>query len=418
MSAEETGSAPPSEGLRGLREEISAVDGELLSLLVRRTALSRQVARWKVRSGSPLRDPHREREILLDLERRGQALGLDPAMVLRVFQSIVEGSLVVQQQELAGRLREVDPGAPWRVAFLGAGGSWSHVAAMRLAQREGRFLVPCGAVSFSDVVRLVSRGEADAAVLPLENSSTGVLHEVLDLLQQSSLPVVGEVQVSIDHALVARTGTAFESIRRVLGHPQALAQCRNLLSSLPRAEQVLEMDTATAARRVLDAEESGWAALAAPETARALGLEVLRESVTDHPDNRTRFVAIARKAWPRDSRLPARTGLLVSIEDQPGALAELLAVFRDHGLDLAHLQSRRRTGRVEETCFYVEVNGDAEQPTFRRALDALGRLARTVDVLGVWARWDWSDFSHLQEGGGKSSAAGEKPVDGEPGDGS
>jgi len=245
-----------------------------------------------------------------------------------------------------------------------------------------------GVAGFRGVFESVASGSASVAIIPIENLVGGTVRENLDLLLEHDLVVVGEVVVPVRLCLAALAGQRLEDIERVYSHIQALGQAERFLRA--RGWELLTTyNTAGAGRRIVDTGERGAAAVLSPRAARALGLEVLADDVADVPDNRTRFLAIARPGaelptWRAPMASGRRTLLAFGVRNEPGRLLAALRVFASRGLNLSRLESRpSRAGRWEYV-FWADLDADASEPDAAAALDELRREAGMVRVLGSY----------------------------------
>lgn len=214
-----------------IRTAISDTDQQLLGLLAKRRALALAVAEAKLTQNKPIRDQKREQELLLSLIEQGKPLGLDAQYVTRIYHVIIEDSVLQQQAKVQGQLNgEHTPAV--RVAFLGGQGSYSYWATQKYFTRRAERIIELGCDSFNDIVKAVETGHADYAVLPIENTSSGSINEVYDLLQHTRLSIVGELTHPIEHCLLGLPGTDLSKVRQVCSHPQVIAQCSQFLLGL------------------------------------------------------------------------------------------------------------------------------------------------------------------------------------------
>lgn len=364
--------APVDDDLAALRVAIDAVDDKLLELLNQRGALANRVAELKQAGDRPFYVPQRERAIVDRLQEKNP--GPFPTSAIRpVFQEIISACLSLE-------------GGP-RVAFLGPEGTYTHHAVKRHFGASAPAL-PCG--SITAVFTEVERGAADFGVVPVENSSEGVVSHTLDSFVESSLEIHGEVAVDVDHCLVARHGLGESGIERVYSHPQGLAQCRSWLQrNLPRALLVETSSTAEAARRA--AEDPAGAGIASELAARLAGLAVLRESIQDAAHNVTRFLVLGRGAspWAKPSERPAddKTSILLVLGSQPGDLFEALRPLSEASINLTKIESRPSRRAPWEYVFFLDLEGHRGDPRVARALERLAE-GRTVRVLGSYRKAD------------------------------
>ncbi len=361
--------------LQQLREQISALDNDLLDMLARRQQLARSVAESKIGSQLPLRDLAREEKLLSQHVQKAQQLGLHPGYVTRIFHAVIEESLRAQRATLSPL-----PNAA-RVAVLGGAGSYSALAAQAWFAAIGALDLKAGA-QFRDVVKLLRQGEADYAVLPIENRITGAISAVYDLLRDGDLYVVGEHYLPIKHSLLAKPGTTVNQIRKVLGHPQALAQCEDFLQANHLSLSYCD-STADALRQVADSSEA-LAVIGSEEVAADYGLVVVADAIANSADNETRFVVLSRKLQAVPVSVPSKTSLMFCTWQQPGALADALLVFRDRGINLTRIESRPMPNEPWQAMFFLDCEGNVESEALQDALQALTRCTRVLRVLGCY----------------------------------
>jgi chorismate mutase/prephenate dehydratase len=372
--------------LEELRAALDRVDRRLVEALAERQDLVREITALKSAGGeTPLRDRAREEEILTRLGELGASLGLDRHFVKRLFQEVLEQSVRRQQEALMGRDNPArSAGHPLVVAYLGGEGSYSHQAATRHFGGRDRPVVLRAERSFRELLDRVADGDADHAVLPVENTTAGSIHEVYDLLRERDVFLVGEEVQRVDHCLLGVGDVAPSQIRRVLGHPQALAQCGRFLRRMQgcRAESV--NDTAEAARRVAEEDDLSQAALANEVAARRYGLTVLARGVADEEENLTRFVVVGREPVELDPRIPCKTSLVFATRHEEGALVNVLRLLAGRGLNLTKVESRPRPGSPWKYVFYVDFEGRIDAEEAGEVVAQLGPLTEELRLLGTY----------------------------------
>ncbi|MDR7486701.1 MAG: prephenate dehydratase [Armatimonadota bacterium] len=266
-----------------------------------------------------------------------------------------------------------------RVAFQGERGAYSEAAA--LAYFGAIDPMPCR--TLSAVFDAVERGEAQRGMVPAENSQAGSINETYDLLARRSLHIVGERNQRIEHCLLALPEDSLETIRTVLSHPQALAQCDVFLAR-GGWETIATYDTAGSAQIIATERRRGVAAIASRHAAEIYGLQVLAEGIETSPINYTRFLVLAVNAAPRTE--PAKTSIVFTTPNVPGALYRALGAFATRGINLTKLESRPRRDRPWEYMFYVDFEAHQESPEGRAALADLAGLTAFLRVLGSYPR--------------------------------
>jgi len=270
---------------------------------------------------------------------------------------------------------------PSRVAFQGEHGAFSEMAVFNLFSEKTQ-AVPLP--TFREVFSAVLAGEVDFGMVPIENALAGPINENYDLLLEfPDLHIVGETQVRVEHNLIGLPGTALTTIRRVLSHPQGLAQSKQFLDAHPQWEAVPFYDTAGSVKHVAQVGDPTLAAIASAEAARVYGMEILVPGVESNPRNFTRFFLIARLTEPGVGT-PNKASLVFATADEPGALSRCLAVFSGHGVNMTKLESRPIHGRPWDYMFYVDVRLPTEPGAFDATLVELGGVAKELRLLGVY----------------------------------
>ena len=272
-----------------------------------------------------------------------------------------------------------------RVGFQGELGAFSHMAIQQLLG-EAATVVPYA--QFEAVFQAVAGGEVDAAMIPVENTLHGSVHENYDHLLRYELPIVAETSVRIVHNLIARPGASFAQVRRVYSHPVALNQCLDFFRANPQLEKVTYYDTAGSVKMLAEEKPEGAAAIASSLAAALYGCRILKRSIEDDRQNHTRFVLLEREARQLTAGAKGyKTSLVFSIRNSPGALFRALAAFALRDISLTKVESRPLRGKPWEYLFYLDFLGHSSEPRVVNALSHLRELADMVRVLGSYPRW-------------------------------
>ena len=367
------------------RKDINRLDKSLLELLAKRRTISRKVIEDKLERGLDLRDPTREGEVLETLIKAGRKLGLDAHFVTRVFHEIIEDSVRSQESFLQNNL---NPSTEKMlcIAYQGVEGAYSFLAGEKFFRGQ---LDNCsfeGYKSFADVVAAVENGQADYAMLPIENTTAGSINAVYDLLLATKLNIVGEEVFPVQHCLLGVEKAPLSTIRRIYSHYQALAQCSDFLSRLKNCDQETYMDTAEAAKKISAEGDPSQAAIASEEAGRIYGLKVLKRNLANQRENFTRFVIVAPRPSKVDSRIPCKTSLVLSTGHHEGALLKALAILDEHKINLTKLESRPMQGSPFTYIFYLDFEGNASDPKIQEALVRLSGATNYLRILGTYPR--------------------------------
>ncbi len=352
--------------LNEIRERIDAIDQDLLRLISERALCAQDVARVKRAHDEDAQfyRPEREAQVLRHVMEANEG-PLSDEEIARLFREVMSACLALEE--------------PMRVAYLGPEGTFTQSAAIKHFGGS----VSTQAVDTIDMVfRDVEAGACHFGVVPIENSTEGVVSHTLDRFIQSPLMVCGEVELRIHQNLMADQ-VPLDQIRRVYTHQQSLAQCREWLdSNLPSAERIPVSSNAEGAR--LAASEEGSAAIAGEIASDLYNLTTLASNIEDHPDNTTRFLVIGNQSVPPSG--VDRTTLLVSTPNQSGSLFRLLKPLSDNDVSMTRIESRPSRCANWEYVFFLDILGHKDEPNVARALEALKAEADLFKILGSYPR--------------------------------
>ncbi len=370
--------------LSELREQIDEVDAKIVALYEKRMDISRQVAEYKIGTGKKVFDRVREKE---KLEKVRSLAGneFNKTGVEELFEQIMSMSRKLQYQLLTeagsmGRLPfiRVDSLAldQARVVFQGAEGAFSQAA---MHQYFGKGINSFHVDTFRDAFVAIEEGSADFAVLPIENSTAGIVNEIYDLLVEYENYIVGEQIIRIEHCLLGLPGTKMDEIETVYSHPQSLMQSARFLSE-HNWRQVSLPNNAFAARKVAEEGDRSQAAIAGEYAGEVYGLEVLKKPVNWSDTNSTRFIIITnQKIFRKDAK---KVSICFEVPNESGSLYNMLSHFIYNHLNMTKIESRPLEGRNWEYRFFIDFDGNLEDSAVKNALRGLREEARNMRVLG------------------------------------
>lgn len=362
----QAGNQDMSFNLADLRIKIDAIDQELLALLNRRARVAEQVGEIKKREGTPFLRPDRVAKVIAQIQQ-SNAGPLKNEHVAAVWREIMSACLALE--------------SPVRVAYLGPAGTFSEQAALQFFGSSIEH-VPCA--SIDEVFRSAASGSAGYGVVPVENSTEGVVSRSLDLFLNSPLHIVGETSLMVQHNLL-RLHDSMEGIEAVYAHPQALAQCQGWLTThLPNAERHAASSNAEGAR--LASTNPAWAGIASARAGTQFGLHTPAHGIQDDAFNRTRFAVVC---LPQTLPAPPASGkdcisLVVSVTNRPGAVHDILAPLKNHGVSMTRFESRPARSGQWEYYFYIDLQGHPSQAHVKAALAELQQLCAFYKVLGTY----------------------------------
>ncbi len=357
---------PPHPDLVALRTQIDAVDRDLLALLNRRALLAQAVGEIKKREGSVVFRPEREAQVIDGLKATNPG-PLKTESIAPIWREIMSACRALE--------------TPTRVAYLGPAGTFSEQAALGYFGSSIE-RVPCE--SIDEVFRATTAGAADFGVVPVENSTEGVVARSLDLFLTTPLFIIGETSLNVRHNLLRREN-GLAGVAAVCAHPQALAQCHGWLANhLPAVERRPVSSNAEGAR--LAAMDGSLAAIASERAAGEWGLHVVEPAIQDDAHNRTRFAIVThpdRHPAPRASGHDC-TSLVVSVTNRPGAVHDMLVPLKAHGVSMTRFESRPARSGQWEYYFYIDVQGHPDEPQVDAALKALRAECAFFKLLGTY----------------------------------
>ncbi|MEW6652234.1 MAG: bifunctional 3-deoxy-7-phosphoheptulonate synthase/chorismate mutase [Bacteroidota bacterium] len=372
------------KNISNLRNNINKIDEDLIKLLSKRRELSKSVILAKESSQSPIRDQKRESDLLNRLIKLGKKEGLDSHFLTKVFYEIIEDSVRLQQNYIQNKLNKREKRSSISISFQGIEGSYSYLAAQKYFSHSNYNLNFLFKKLFSEVVEAAEKGEADYAILPIENTTSGGINEVYDLLLHTTLSIVGEEKFQVKHCLVAIDEIPLNKIKKVYAHHQAAAQCSKFLEIIPKAAIEYFADTAMSVQRVAEEGNHYFAAIASEEAAKLYGLKILKNDIANQPENFTRFLIATRKPQKVDSRIPCKTSIVMATSHTPGSLVDALGVFRKYQVNLLKLESRPIIGNPWEEMFYLDFEGNIFEESINKVMEELGHYTRFIKVLGSY----------------------------------
>jgi chorismate mutase domain of proteobacterial P-protein, clade 2 len=353
-----------AKSLRRHREKIDRIDRDILTMLSRRAREAQAIGKIKRATGKSFHVPEREAGILRRLRQINPGPLSYPA-IEGIFREILSASLALE--------------APLKVAYLGPQATYTHLAAIRKFGIATQFRPQ---TTPREVFEEVVNSRVDYGIIPIENSTEGVVSHTLDLFMEYTLTICGEIQLEINHNLLSKA-RELSKVKRVLAHPQALAQCRHWLEeNLPKAE--LKPTDSNAQGAILAMQDKSAAAIASDYAARLYGLGILHRHIEDHPNNFTRFLVIGRTPTGPSGR--DKTSIMFSTKDQPGVLYRLLQPLAQGKINLTKIESRPLKKRAWEYVFFIDLDGHRQDPKIAKVLEKMEKECSFFQVLGSYPK--------------------------------
>lgn len=357
-----------SEQLSSLRQKIDNVDEHIQRLINERASLAKQVAvAKKHHEHNPIfYRPEREAQVLKAVMARNEGGAMPSDKMARLFREIMSACLDLE--------------APQKVAYLGPAGTFTHAAALK---HFGKASTTVPLATISDVFREVEAGSAMYGVVPVENSSEGVVNHTLDGFLSSDLKIIGEVELPIHHQFLVDKHTKVGAISKIYAHQQALAQCRQWLDThYPNVERVAVSSNGEAARRI----KSEWhsAAIAGDVAAAEYDLHKLNENIEDNPSNTTRFLVIGRESVAPSGQ--DKTSILVSSPDRAGALIDILQPLAKHNVSMTSIETRPERPNKWAYVFFIDMAGHIDDDNLQKAMDEIRPNVKELRILGSYPK--------------------------------
>ena len=355
----------PSVSLDIVRQEIDALDAQIVDLLKQRASWVHQVGAIKKSENSPIFVPERETSLFNKLERLNDGVLPEPALQA-IYREIISCSF-----QLEGGLD---------IAYLGPQGTWSHQAALKQFGKSCNLLPQ---QNFADIFNLVERKKVNYGIVPIENSTEGSVNAVMDLFMTSPLKICAQIHLNIRNALLGNVKK--EDIKIIYSHPQALGQTRNwILKNLPEAELVETSSTTKAALLAKENAHLGAASMGCPLASELFGIDILEEDIQDSAVNTTRFAVIGyQDTVPSEGK--NRTSLMIMIHHKPGSLSTVINTFKNHGIDLVRIESRPSKIINWEYVFYIDTDGHHSQSPLKEAIAEIKEHCSVLKIIGSYA---------------------------------
>ncbi len=367
------------------RIKIDEIDRQMVELFEKRMELAMDIANYKKSVGKPIYDAAREEEKLTTL-RAMAGSEFNKKAIADLFKQIMSMSrrlqyMLLEDQESLGftEVEHFPRNKETQIAFYGERGSYTEQAMLEYFQTEVSGLPM---ETFEEVMQAVQGGKAEYGVLPIENSSTGTLSDIFDLLSEYNVYIIGEHMVKIEHNLWGLPGAKLSDIRQVYSHKQGLLQCSQFLSMHPQMKQIVGGSTAGSARKVLEEQDITQAAIASRRAGEYLGLSLLQEAIHNEDHNTTRFIVISNQRIY--SQTAERTSICFALPHQSGSLYHTLSHFIYNNINMTKIESRPITGKAFAYRFYVDIEGGLENPAVKNALHCIREEALEMKILGSY----------------------------------
>lgn len=371
------------------RDDIDRIDSQILKLLQERMDVATDIASYKLAHNQSITDSVREHSKLQTLRNKAKELGLPPSYISDVYKLIIRHTCSVEKEYIVAKANESSIDRDTSVAYLGTKGSYSHVATCRYFEGFKGKIDAHGCGSFSEIAGLVETGKCEFGVLPIENSSSGSINDVLDVMQTTKASIVGEIFVPIDHAVLGVENIDLSKITDLYSHPQPVTQCSHWIKDLlPHVNIHYTKATTEAMEIVSKLKDPAHVAIGSHMAASFYNLVPIVDNIANNIHNFTRFIVISMTPIAVPQSISAKTSISFSVQKyQPGSLISVLSEFSKRNINMTKLISRPKIESSRETweeIFFTDLEGNIDAPVMQDILEEIKPFTNSLKVLGCY----------------------------------
>ncbi|ACL30746.1 chorismate mutase [Buchnera aphidicola] len=374
---------PANNSLLIFRDEINNIDKKIVKLLAERKNLVFKIAQSKIENNQAIRDIEREKKMLQKLIFLGKKYNLKSEYITQLFQLIIEES-VATQKKLLKKFCNHNKLIPANFSFLGPKGSYSHIAAYKYADLNFQKCITNECSTFEEVVLSVENNQSDYAVLPIENTCSGSINEVFDILKKTNLFIIGEINIFINHNLLTLKKIELNKIKTIYSHPQPFQQCSDFIKKFPKWKIKYTKSTADAMKKIKKYNDVTNAALGSEIGSKIYGLEILMKNLANKENNITRFILLNRNPKKISKNIPTTTTLIFTTGQEAGSLSKVLSILQEKKLIMKKLTSQKIYKNPWEEMFYIDIQVNLSSTLMQDALEKIKKITRFIKILGCY----------------------------------
>ncbi|CAL4324400.1 chorismate mutase [Buchnera aphidicola] len=374
---------PSKNDLLKFRNEINDVDKKIVQLLAKRKKLVLNIAKSKIKNNQPIRDIQREKYLLEKLTDLAKKNNLDSNYIIRLFQLIIEESVLTQKEILKKSRNDKNINSP-TFSFLGPKGSYSQIATLKYAEKHFERYIENACLNFEEVVKSVECKKSDYAILPIENSCSGFINEVLNILKKTKLFIIGEINIPINHCLLGIKKIELSQIQSIYSHPQPFKQCSNFIKQFPNWKIQYTNSTADAMKKITEYKIQNNVALGSEIGGKIYGLKVLYKNLANKKKNITRFIFLARKFATISSTEKTKLTLILNIKKVSKELDKILLILKNKKIIVKKLTSQNIHKKLCKETFYIDIQGNISSPLMQEIIQKIQKITHFVKILGCY----------------------------------
>ncbi|AEO08178.1 chorismate mutase [Buchnera aphidicola] len=374
---------PTKNSLLFFRDKINKIDRNIVKLLAERKHLVLEIAQSKIKNKQEIRDLEREKTMINELTSLGKINHLEPAFITQLFQVIIEESVLTQKKTLQ-KFNHDNNLTHANFAVLGPKGSYSHIAACKYSNQNIQTCNIQECLTFQEVIKAVEKHQSDYAILPLENTCSGYINEVLDLLEDTNLFIVGEINIFVNHCLLSIEKITLEKIKNIYSHPQPFKQCSNFIKKFPNWTINYTNSTADAMKIISESNQKTNAALGSEIGSKIYGLKILSKNLANEEKNITKFIILNRNLIDVSKNKNKKIIFLFTIKKKSGALANILSILKNKKIIIKKLTDRTLNHQSLEEKFYIEIQVNLSSILIKETLKKIKKFTTLIKILGSY----------------------------------
>ncbi|QCI18360.1 chorismate mutase [Buchnera aphidicola (Aphis nasturtii)] len=367
--------------LLNFRNEINNIDKKIVMLLAQRKKLVLKIAQSKIQNNQPIRDIDREKNLLSNLTSLGKKQYLNTNYIKRLFQLIIEESILTQKI-LLEKFQNKKNTNTIIVSFLGSKGSYSHSAVSKYEKQNAQKIIRKECSNFEEVVQSVENNESNYAILPIENNCSGPINEIINILKSTNLLIVGEVHVDINHCLLAIENVEFNIIKKVYSHPQPFKQCSNFISKFPNWKIKYTDSTTDAMKKIIKHNKITNAVLGSEIGSQIYKLKILCKNISNKTNNVTRFICLSKKPCKIYSDIQVKTTIVFALKEKTKELSEIILTLEKKRIIVKILTFYNPNNK--EKIFYFDIEKNLSSNTIQNILNKIQKITKFIKILGCY----------------------------------
>lgn len=370
--------------LSNLREKIINIDESILKLLFLRRKLVINIIKEKIKNNISIKDTNREKILINHLISYGKNKKLDSTYIKNIFKFIIKDSILIQENFLQKKLNSYNKYLVPKISFLGPQGSFSHLAANFYVIKNFKNYEEVSCKKFFDVIYKVENKKADFAILPIENTSSGLIIEVYELLQKTKLSIVSEILFPINHCILAKKGINIKNITTVYSHPQPFLQCSKFFKNYPHWKIKYTQSTAAAMKKIITLKNKVSAAIGSKFGTELYNLQILKKNLADEKKNITRFIILSKNAIKVSEQIQAKTSIIISTKQSSDIFLKIFQIFHKYNLIIVKLIEYPKNDYSKYKYFYIDIKKNLFSQDMQKAIIKLKDIVKTLKILGCY----------------------------------